>query len=165
MSWTRNLNALWIIAYCAIITVAFGLQIFDNEEPCPLCYLQRIAMLLLCTLAAFNLLFGERLHHYSLAIITALIGAGIAARQISIHICPDSPHFGVPFWGLSLYTWSFFTFIGSLLLIALLIGFYGEQKETSLNRFQKVALVWLSLVILGNVISAFLMCGLGPCVG
>ena len=97
MNMTRNLNALWIFVYCAIITTAFGIQIFEHEEPCPLCFLQRCAMLLLCTLAAFNLIFGERLLHYSLAILTAVIGASIATRQIFIHICLGSPEYGIPF--------------------------------------------------------------------
>ncbi|GAB4232464.1 MAG: disulfide bond formation protein B [Chlamydiales bacterium] len=163
----RLLNTLWILIYCMIITTAFGLQIFENEEPCPLCYLQRIAMISISCCAAFNLLFGVRLYHYSLAIVFSLFGATVAVRQILLHICPGFPQFGVPFWGLSLYTWSFLSFVGSLLGASLLVGFYEEEQTplVPLSLIEKVAISWLFLIVLGNCISTLIDCGLGSCKG
>lgn len=162
----RNINALWILVYCAIITTAFDLQIFEKEVPCPLCYLQRVGMLLVCSAAAMNLICGVRTMHYSLAILGAITGSIVAIRQILLHVCYDFPKFGVPFWGLSLYTWSFLTFACSLILIAVLLAFYkkDQQMRYKLNYFQKIALGWLVLVIVGNIISVLADCGLGPCV-
>jgi len=161
----RNVNALWIIIYCAIITIAFNLQVFEGEVPCPLCYLQRVGMLLICSAAAMNLLCGIRPINYSLAIFGALSGSTIAVRQILLHICYDFPKFGVPFWGLSLYTWSFLTFLGSIFVAAILVAIYKKEQQNTyqLNWFQKIALGWLTLVIIGNIISVLFDCGLGPC--
>ena len=70
-------------------------------------------MLLVCSAAAMNLIYGLRPYHYALAIFAALMGGGAAIRQILLHICPGFPTFGIPFWGLNLYTWSFVTFVCS----------------------------------------------------
>lgn len=161
----KNLQALWIIVYCLIISTAFSLQIFMNEEPCPLCYLQRVAMLLICSAASMNLIVGIRISHYALAIIGILLGGTVALRQILLHICPGFPVFGTPFWGLSLYTWSFLTFVGSLILIAILLTFYRKEQgeKEKLNKFQIFACVWFILIILANILSVSLQCGLGIC--
>lgn len=161
----RNVNAIWIVVYCAIITIAFDLQVFEKEVPCPLCYLQRVGMLLVCAAAAMNLLCGIRPLHYSLAIFGALCGSSVAVRQILLHICYDFPKFGVPFWGLSLYTWSFLTFLCSIFVAAVLIGLYhkDQQMRYRLNWFQRCALGWFIIVILGNIASVLIDCGLGPC--
>ena len=163
----RNINALWIIIYCSIITTAFGLQIFLGEEPCPLCYLQRVAMIAVSITACLNLVYGIRLRHYGLAIIASLFGAAVATRQILLHICPGFPEFGIPFWGLSLYVWSYITFICSILLTSILLFLYRPEQEEAiqLNAFQKFACGWLMLVACGNILSAFLECGLGWCKG
>jgi len=163
----RNINALWMVIYCAIITTAFGLQIFKGETPCPLCYVQRIAMLLICTAALFNLIYGIRTYHYTLALLAALIGAAASTRQILLHICPGFPQFGVPFLGLSLYVWSYLTFICSIFLAALLIGFYRREQRAPLplNRFQMLAIFWFTLVIIANIGATLYQCGFGPCKG
>ncbi|MCB1111135.1 MAG: disulfide bond formation protein B [Chlamydiales bacterium] len=163
----RNLHALWIIVYCVIITVAFGLQIFEHEEPCPLCYLQRIAMLLVCLAAAMNLVFGIRTYHYALVIVASLFGGGTAIRQILLHICPGFTQFGIPFWGLSLYTWSFLTFVGSLTATAIFLALYREdqRQKIELNLFEQIAIGWFALVVCGNIVSSLIDCGLGACRG
>ena len=161
----RNVHALWIMVYCLIISTAFGLQIFESEEPCPLCYLQRVAMLLVCCGALMNLVFGFKPKHHGLIVLASLFGASVSIRQILLHICPTFPKFGVPFWGYSLYTWSFLTFASSLLLVSLLlfVSKFDEENQKPLNSFQKISVVWLVLVIVGNLISVSIECGIGFC--
>lgn len=160
------LNALWIIIYCVIITGAFGVQLFEGEEPCPLCYLQRAGMISVATAALFNLYFGVRASHYGMALFSSVVGGAIAVRQIALHICPAFPTFGEPFWGLSLYTWSFLTFVASILATALLLMLYrpsqGERPE-KVGVLAKLAAGYLFLIIVGNIISALVQCGLGIC--
>ena len=166
ISWIRNIHALWIIVYCAIISTAFVLQIILHEEPCALCYLQRVGMLLVCSAAAMNLLFGIKPLHYGFVILASLLGGGVAIRQILLHICPSFPEFGIPFMGYSLYTWSLLTFGCSLLLTALLLLLFHpleEVKPKKLNKLQSAAILWLFLVVIGNVISTAVDCQLGLC--
>lgn len=165
INWIRNIHALWIIVYCAIISTAFLLQIFLDEEPCALCYLQRVGMLLVCSAAAMNLLFGIKPIHYGFAILASLFGGGVAIRQILLHICPSFPEFGIPFMGYSLYTWSLLTFACSLLLTALLLLFHPLEggKPEKINKLQSAAILWLLLVVIGNVISTAVDCQLGLC--
>ena len=40
------LTACLILAYCGTLLGAFGIQFFQHEFPCPLCMLQRYAMIL-----------------------------------------------------------------------------------------------------------------------
>lgn len=160
------LNVLWIIVYCLVITAAFGVQIFEGEKPCPLCYLQRVAMISVSTAALCNLFFGVRPSHYGMALFSSIVGGTIAIRQISLHICPAFPTFGEPFWGISLYTWSFFTFVASILAAALLLMLYRvsqSEKPEKVGFLAKIAAGYLLLIIVGNIISVLIECGLGVC--
>lgn len=161
----RNLNALWIVIYSAIITMAFGIQVFDGEEPCPLCYLQRVGMIMVSTAALFNLYYGVKMYHYGLSLLAIMVGISVAIRQILLHICPDFPTYDVNMFGLSLYAWSFLTFVASMLVLSLLLFLYrhNEEQPVKLNWFQHLACWWLLLIAVGNVISVLLECGLGEC--
>lgn len=162
----RRLNGLWIVIYCAMISAAFGLQVFDHEVPCPLCYLQRVAMLSICASAFLNLWFGVRIFHYGMILIGSLLGAFIAGRQILLHICLGFPTFGVPFWGVSLYTWSFISFACSIFMTALLLLMYHPTQEYAAEErpFWVYAVgTYLVLIILGNVGSVFMDCGFTIC--
>lgn len=160
------LNAVWILVYCLIITGAFGMQIFLGEVPCPLCYLQRVAMISVATAALLNLVHGVQMSHYGMAIFGSLVGGTVAFRQIALHICPAFPKFGIPFWGLSLYTWSFLTFVCSIALVGILLCLYRPSqsvKPGKLDTFGKFVAGYLVIVILGNIFSVLYECGLGIC--
>lgn len=166
MSLSYYLNILWILIYCAVIGTAIGLQIFNGEEPCPLCYIQRAAMLLVSLTALMNLHFGIREVHLGLAIIGSLFGGAVALRQIALHACPGSPTFGVPFWGLSLYTWSFLTFASSLLMCAILLLLYKpiqSEKPAEITSATKGVTLLFLLITAVNVVSSYIDCGFGPC--
>lgn len=162
------LNGLWIFIYCAIITAAFGFQIFLGEVPCPLCYLQRVAMISVSTAALFNLYYGVRLSHYGMALFSCIVGGIIAFRQISLHICPAFPKFGIPFFGISLYTWSFLTFVCSVFMVGVLLCLYRPSqsvKPEKMSGFSKLVTGYLILIIIANLLSVYWDCGLGLCEG
>jgi len=162
----RRLNGLWIVIYCAMITAAFELQVFDHEVPCPLCYLQRVGMLSVSAGAFFNLWFGVRIFHYGMILMGALLGASFAGRQVLIHICPGFPTFGIPFWGVSLYTWSFISFACSVLMTAILLLMYRPTQRNIPEKtpFWVYAIgAYLVCVILGNIVSVYMDCGFTIC--
>ncbi len=165
MKLSNAINSLWILIYCSIIAAAFGVQIFAHEEPCPLCYLQRIGMILVSTGALLNLHFGLRNSHLALSLLGALFGGSVALRQIAIHACPGSSTFGEPIWGLSLYSWSFLTFIASIFMVILLLLVYQKEKKgfTEIGAGTKFVTLIFLFVVAANVVSALLTCGLGAC--
>lgn len=163
----KNINALIILTICGILLGAYGVQFFWKETPCPLCLLQRIGMIALATSLALNLRFGIRPQHYGIGLFCCLFGGTVALRQISLHVCPGFPEFGIPVLGISLYTWSFFVFACSVLAIGILLCLYTshEEKESSVKErfFHSFAIGFLLAVTAANVITTFLQCGLGDC--
>lgn len=164
----KNLSALVIFIICAVLLSAFGVQLLMHETPCPLCLLQRLCMIAVAISLLLNNWFGVRPAHYGLGLLGCLLGGSIALRQIALHVCPGFPTFGIPVLGLSLYTWSFLVFACSVLAIALLLLFYQPKNPQSevvsqLSILDRVAFTALVLVVILNIITTFLQCGIGGC--
>lgn len=126
----KLLNIFDLIAICGILLVAFYIQLFWQEEPCPLCLLQRLGMIGIGIGLLMNLKFGINSKHYALALLSALFGGAVAIRQILLHIIPGESAYGSPIFGLHLYTWSFIGFVFMIFYIAVLLFFGGRIKNT-----------------------------------
>lgn len=166
-SYERNLNALIVLIICGVLLSAFGVQFIWNEQPCPLCMLQRLGMIGVAAGCVLNIIFGIRMSHYGLILLSSLYGGTVALRQISLHVCPGFSEFGFPVLGLSLYTWSFLVFVCTVLAVALLLFLYdpresGDRPE-SVNTLGKVAVGAILFVTLTNVVTTFLHCGFSVC--
>jgi len=111
------LNTLGLYAISVVLLAAFVFQITLQELPCPLCLLQRVAFTALAVGPILTLRYGPKPSHYGLTIIAALAGAGIAVRQVLLHIQPGDPGFGSPILGYHFYTWAFIFSSGPLLLV------------------------------------------------
>jgi len=158
-----------VLILSGILLGAFGVQFIMHEEPCPLCMLQRLGMIGVASGALLNLWFGVRMSHYGLCLLSALMGGFVALRQISLHVCPGLPAFGLPVLGLSLYTWSFIVFVCVVLGIACLLFLYDPEetpKEPVQQGFwSKFAFGLILFIALTNIATTFWQCGLGPCEG
>lgn len=165
--WGLILNALHVIVLSIILCGAFAVQIFQHEEPCPLCLLQRLAMIGIACGELLNMRFGIKPLHYGVSLLSILFGAGVSLRQIALHVCPQFPTFGKPIWGLDLYAWAFLIFATSLLAIAIMLMLYDKNGDTDttpkMKRLGTIAFAFIFLVGLGNIITAFDLCGWGPC--
>jgi len=171
----KNLHILALLLLSLPLLGAFGIQIFMNELPCPLCLLQRVGMIGVAVGLLMNLKFGISAMHYGLSIVSALIGAAVSTRQILLHIVPTADGvtgFGDAVMGLHLYTWALVVFLASILGIALLMIFAKksaehkediEEKNTSLSKAQKSVFALFIVLALANTLGAFLECGLSPC--
>ena len=167
----RKLNLYALILLMLPLIGAFGIQLYMHELPCPLCLLQRVGMLGVAVGLAMNLRFGIHPAHYGISIISAVIGAAVATRQILLHIVPTPDGvtgFGDPVLGLHLYTWSLIVFISCIIGIALLMALmkWGEELKTQKQKFVKYEIIVISLFLilaLGNSASAYLECGFEPC--
>jgi disulfide bond formation protein DsbB len=114
---------LWVLAYCMVLIAALALQFAFGELPCPLCMLQRYGMMLSTLGPAWIILQENRgqltpqryQQGLGLAVLGALTGAAVAARQVLLHILPGDPGYGAPILGLHLYSWALVTFLIVLL--------------------------------------------------
>ena len=59
---------------CIPVIGAYWIQFVEGEFPCPLCLLQRLAMLGVAIGAMMNLRFGVRTSHYAVTIFSAIFG-------------------------------------------------------------------------------------------
>lgn len=163
----KHLNALMALVLASILLGAFAIQIFENEQPCPLCLMQRLGMLGVAAGALLNVRCGLRPAHYGLCLLSAVYGGFVALRQIALHVCPGFPTFGKPFWGLSLYTWSFITFASVVAFIGILLFLFDGKRtaELRLSWFCHLAFICVLAAAFGNIINALILCGISPCEG
>jgi disulfide bond formation protein DsbB len=118
----------WVLI--VILVLAFLVQFAYGEPPCPLCVLQRIA-LMLCALGPLYLLIGQRDGELAvrdvavgagIGILAGLFGAAASSRQVLLHILPNDPGFGSPVLGLHLYTWCLIAFLSHIAANALMLA-------------------------------------------
>ncbi len=165
-----RLNAFAILGLCGVLLGAYYIQFVEGEYPCPLCLLQRLAMLGVAFGAMLNLRFGIRTRHYGVSLLSAVFGASVSIRQILLHIDPSDSGYGSPILGLHLYTWAFIIFAVAILLIGVMMFFETQFKDSSEDRsaksigwFVKAVFFLVVLIAASNVVTTFLECGFGQC--
>lgn len=160
-----KLNALALYAIAAVLLAAFYYQFALGELPCPLCLLQRVAFTALAVGPVLTLRHGPRPGHYGLAIIAALVGAGIASRQILLHITPGDPGFGSALLGYHFYTWAFLCFVAAIAASAVMLSLQSQYEENvpSPGAFEIAAVGLVIAVTLINAAVALAECGFSWC--
>lgn len=162
----RDLNAVVVLIICTVLISAFGVEFIWREVPCPLCMLQRLAMISAATGFLLNVWFGSKMSHYGLSLLSSVFGVFVALRQISLHVCPGMPTFGFPVLGLSLYTWSFIVFLCCVLSVAGLLFLYDPLKSNEkpeVDNLGKITLGLLLTITALNMVTTYYHCGLTPC--
>jgi disulfide bond formation protein DsbB len=162
-----GLNLLALVGICIALLMAFYFQLVLGEIPCPLCQLQRVALVLVGFGFALNLRFGASATHYAIVILSAVVGAGISMRQDLLHIAPSDPGFGSPFLGLHLYTWGFIAFVASVVFTALMLMLDRDHLATKRilisTTLGTVVLALFLLLGVANLASTTMVCNFGPC--
>jgi len=158
---------VWVLVL--ILAAAFGAQLIFGEPPCPLCVVQRIA-LMLCALGPSYVLIQARDGALSgrdiavgngLSIIAALVGAAVSVRQVLLHILPGDPGFGSPVLGLHLYTWCLIAFVCQITASgAMLIGVAWLQEERVAWRITTVTAGAFVVIVTANLLSVIAEAGL-----
>lgn len=167
-SLSSRLNALGLLAVCAVLAFAFVDQVIYGDLPCPLCVLQRAGFVAAGFGVALNLRFGPRPSHYALTILGAVAGASISLRQVALHIVPGSGSYGNAFFGLHFYTWAFILFALIIAGAAAMLLFDRQFKDAEraaapLGGIAMVAFVFFALLAIGNGMSTLLECAGGLC--
>ncbi len=163
------LNAAAVIASVGLVWGAFGIQIFDDEAPCPLCLLQRLGFFAIAAGGLMNLRFGVRPGHYGITLLGALVVVGVSLRQISLHACSElmtgtCTGYGAAPLGWHLYTWAFVAAIAAIVGVAFLLMIptpYVRPAKASLLTI--VVFVYVGAAAVANVGATAAQCGLGFC--
>jgi len=166
----RNINAIAILGVCGILLGAYYTQFVQGELPCPLCLLQRVAMLGVALGAMMNLRFGIHPTHYGISILSAVFGACISARQILLHINTPGSGYGSPVFGMHLYSWALIVFIAAIVLIGLMLFSdtqyedYDDFKSTkAVSWFPTLVFFIVVIITAANVATTYLGCGFQQC--
>lgn len=168
----RIINVLALFALIGVLAGSLHLQLGVGEQPCPLCLIQRSAMIGLAVGPIMNLLWGMKPAHYALSILAAVVGAAGSTRQILLHIQPGDPGYGPAVLGLHLYTWAFITFVIAIVGCAFMLlwekPFQAQDsgirnQRRILRIFALTAIIWVVLDLIVIAISVIPECGLGMC--
>lgn len=164
-AWEKNLCSIEIVIFSCVLLGALCIQYFHHETPCVLCFLQRMAMTGASAALLLNVYGTPTKRAYGLAILFAIFGGFVALRQIALHACPSFDTFGVPFLGLSLYTWSFIVFACSVTYNSVLLVLFGDNKikDTPINALGMTAFGLILLATAWNIIAAVHVCGWISC--
>ena len=90
----RAAYAIGFLACAGLLAFAYYLEYFQNQEPCPLCILQRVAFLDMMIVFAVAAAHGPKRRgavvYSGLLFVMAAMGAAIAGRQVWLqHLPPD----------------------------------------------------------------------------
>lgn len=159
------LHAAGLAAVIAVLLVAYAEQFAGHDLPCPLCLLQRVALVGVAYGLLLNLRFGPRPSAYAVMLLAALFGMAAAGRQVLLHITPGSGSYGAPLLGLHLYTWSFMLFVLVILGTAvLLLVPTPASRVWSLPLRVKQTLAWAAIGLTAlNAVTTFVQCGPVEC--
>ena len=169
----RLINIVALVALIGVLAGSLHLQFGIGEQPCPLCLVQRSAMIGLAIGPVMNLLWGMKPAHYALSILAAAAGAAGSTRQILLHINdPIGTGYGPAVMGYHLYTWALITFVVAIVGIAAVLlwdrpfrvedsGVLTDSRPMRLAALTAIIWVFLDLLIIG--LSTLPECGLGMC--
>jgi disulfide bond formation protein DsbB len=159
---------VWALAL--ILAGGFAVQLLTGELPCPLCVMQRIA-LMLCALGPLHILISARDGALAgraaavgngMAIIAALLGAVASGRQVFLHIVPGDPGFGAPVLGLHLYTWGLIAFACQIAAsgVMLIATAWLEEEPALWGGLARWTAIALAAIVIANLLSVIAEAGL-----
>jgi disulfide bond formation protein DsbB len=165
---------LTVLVVTAVLIGAFVVQFAAGEFPCPLCILQRMAMMLAALGPAWMIAVGHRHSRvdprdftcaFGMTVLGAILGSAISIRQILLHIQPGDVGYGSPVFGLHLYTWALLVFVALLVDAGIHLIFIRQDvpitpKHPSILSKWVLWLFWI--VILINAIAVFAEAGWNP---
>jgi disulfide bond formation protein DsbB len=156
----------------AILTAALVMQYVYGELPCPLCLLQRVAMLGVCFGLAQNFRngFSDRNLGYSLLFSVFLLVVSVRQTLLDIYPRPGHAYVGSAVLGLHMPVWSILIAVGLITAFALKLCLIGTEdgarppERTSLFGQLAAALsLYVIALALTNFGSVVVQCGLGEC--
>jgi disulfide bond formation protein DsbB len=170
------LNELFFLAMMVVIAgiliAAMAMQYGRGELPCPLCLIERAAMLGICFGIMQNFRHGFSDRNLGFSLLFALVLLVVAVRQTLLDIYPRPGHeyVGSAILGLHMPVWSVVIATACIAAIALKLVILGsEQGKPGPRRGSRTAkaAAALSLLVIAiaavNFASVVVQCGVGQC--
>jgi disulfide bond formation protein DsbB len=164
------LGTMAVIA--AILTAAMAMQYAYGELPCPLCLLQRVAMLGVCfgLMQNFRSGFSDRNLGYSLLFSVFLLVVAVRQTLLDIYPRPGHAYVGSAVLGLHMPVWSIVIALALITAFAIKLCVIGtedgarpSQPRSLLGRAATVLSLYVIVIALVNFGSVVVQCGLGQC--
>jgi disulfide bond formation protein DsbB len=167
----RLVLVLMLAALAAVLTAALVLQYALGEIPCPLCLLQRMAMLGCCFGLLHQLRADGSERGAGIGLVFALLLLVISMRQTLLDIVPRPGHayVGQAVFGLHMPVWSVVIALALLAGFAMRSALFGaprsvpETMATATRRCVRGLELYVVLLCAVNLVSVVLQCGLGDC--
>ena len=165
---------LVMLGIAAILTTAMVLQYAKGELPCPLCLLERLAMLGVCFGIVLHLRTGFSHQNTGFTLLAALFLLVVAVRQSLLDIYPRPGHayIGSAVFGLHMPVWATVIALAILLAYAIKLSVLGGDehlREHDIAQFpllRNVAMAiaaYVTAICAVNLVSVIVQCGFGEC--
>ena len=165
---------LVMLVVAGILTAAMTLQYAKGELPCPLCLLERLALLGVCFGILLNFRSGFSYQNTGFTLLAALFLLVVSVRQSLLDIYPRPGHayIGSAVLGLHMPVWSIVIALALLLAYAIKLSVIGGDEYlrrhdvAEFPRLRKTALViggYVLAICAINLVSVIVQCGLGEC--
>jgi len=164
------LSMLLVIA--AILTVAMGYQYLNNEIPCPLCLLQRVALFGVCFGIIQNLRSGYSDRNAGWGLLFSVFLLIISVRQTLLDIYPRPGHgyIGSAVFGIHMPVWSVLIATALLIAFALKLAVLGGDAKQAgtkpggaLGFVAMLASLYVVALCVINLASVVVQCGIETC--
>jgi disulfide bond formation protein DsbB len=172
LNYTYLLLVMFVIA--GILTAAMTLQYVNGELPCPLCLLERVAMLGVCFGIILNFRRGFSYQNTGFSLLFAIVLLVVSVRQSLLDIYPRPGHeyIGSAIFGIHMPVWSIIIALTLLTAYAIKLAILGGDeylREADVSEFPAIRRIAdiLSLYVIAicliNLVSVVLQCGFGEC--
>jgi disulfide bond formation protein DsbB len=172
LNYTYLLLVMFVIA--GILTAAMTLQYVNGELPCPLCLLERVAMLGVCFGIMLNFRRGFSYQNTGFSLLFAIVLLVISVRQSLLDIYPRPGHqyIGSAIFGIHMPVWSIIIALALLIAYAIKLAILGGDEYLreadvsefpAISRIADILSIYVIAICLINLVSVVLQCGFGEC--
>ena len=172
LNYTYLLLVMFVIA--GILTAAMTLQYVNGELPCPLCLLERVAMLGVCFGIMLNFRRGFSYQNTGFSLLFAIVLLVISVRQSLLDIYPRPGHeyIGSAIFGIHMPVWSIIIALALLIAYAIKLAILGDDEYLrkadisefpAIRRIADILSIYVIAICLINLVSVVLQCGFGEC--
>jgi disulfide bond formation protein DsbB/nitrate reductase NapE component len=172
LNYTYLLLVMFVIA--GILTAAMTLQYVNGELPCPLCLLERVAMLGVCFGIMLNFRRGFSYQNTGFSLLFAIVLLVVSVRQSLLDIYPRPGHeyIGSAIFGIHMPVWSIIIALALLIAYAIKLASLGGDEYLreadvsefpAIRRIADILSIYVIAICLINLVSVVLQCGFGEC--
>jgi disulfide bond formation protein DsbB len=165
---------LVMFAIAGILTAAMTLQYANGELPCPLCLLERFAMLGVCFGIMMNFRRGFSYQNTGFSLVSAIFLLVFSVRQTLLDIYPRPGHeyIGSAIFGIHMPVWSIIIALTILTAYAIKMAIIGGDEYLSvasvdefpiLRKIADALSLYVVVICVVNLISVVVQCGFGEC--